>query len=524
MTGPAYYEAASGDAGAGTVILNSPSGFSFDTGGTAPSVIVTRLAGSGGNTNNIDGVASGTAVAITSRATNQITLTVTNASKGGVTCSLTWTNLRVRPNLGTPLASGNLTKTGTATLAAVTASSTSFGTLTEVAGAANRLAFTAQPGSATAGAVFGAQPAVQSRDQFGNNSTSGLAASRIVSLALSAGTGPLLGATNMDIGTAAGNGAVTWTNLEINVAGTNDQLTASASGFTNGVSSVFTVAPATASRLTILTQPSLTATAGVAFASQPVIRIEDGFGNLIKSDNSTVVGASLAAGTAALQGTTNRTASGGLISFTNLSYNVAETIALRFTSGGLTAATSSNVVVSAAAASLLTIQTQPSATAIAGVAFAQQPFIQVRDQFGNLRTGDSSTVVTAARGSGTGTLQGTTTATASGGAASFSNLSYPVAETMTVLFTSGSLSNTTSSSVAVSAGAFAKLQLLAPGESAAPGTSSGKAGTPAAQTASTTFNVTVNAVDANWNPVTNTSDTVGITSSSSNASLLCGFH
>ena len=39
---------------------------------------------------------------------------------------------------GTPLASGNLTKTGTASMAAVAASSTSFGTLTEVVGLANR--------------------------------------------------------------------------------------------------------------------------------------------------------------------------------------------------------------------------------------------------------------------------------------------------------------------------------------------------------------------------------------------------
>src|SRR5258708_2111333 len=230
-TGPVYYEAVSGDAGAGTIILNPPAGFSFDIGGTAPSVIIKRLTGNGGNTNNIDGVTNGTAVAITSRATNQITLTVTNASNGGATCSLTWTNVRVRPNLGTPLAAGNLTKTGTATMAAVTAGSTSFGALTEVAGAANRLAFTAQPVSAAAGVVFGAQPVVQSRDQFGNNSTNGLPASRIVSLVLSAGTGPLLGTTNLDIGTGSGNGTATWTNLEINVTGTNKQFTVSASGF-----------------------------------------------------------------------------------------------------------------------------------------------------------------------------------------------------------------------------------------------------------------------------------------------------
>ena len=76
----------------------------------------------------------------------------------------------------------------------------------------------------------------------------------------------------------------------------------------------------------------------------------------------------------------------------------------------------------------------------------------------------------------------------------------------------------TSSPVTVNAGAFVKLQLLVPGETTSPGTATGKTGTPTAQTAGTTFTVTVNAVDANWNLV-NSTDTVGITSSDANAAL-----
>src|SRR5207244_324328 len=86
------------------------------------------------------------------------------------------------------------------------------------------------------------------------------------------------------------------------------------------------------------------------------------------------------------------------------------------------------------------------------------------------------------------------------------------------VFTSPALSGTTSSNVMVSSGAFAKLQLLVPGETAAPGTANGKTGTPLAQTAGTAFNVTVNAVDANWN-VVNTNDMIAISSSDANASL-----
>src|SRR5207249_2820614 len=77
----------------------------------------------------------------------------------------------------------------------------------------------------------------------------------------------------------------------------------------------------------------------------------------------------------------------------------------------------------------------------------------------------------------------------------------------------------TSASITLNPGTFAKLQLLVPGETAAPGTASGKTGTPTAQTAGTAFNVTVNAVDANWNLINNGTDTVAITSTDTNAIL-----
>src|SRR5206468_5110819 len=85
----------------------------------------------------------------------------------------------------------------------------------------------------------------------------------------------------------------------------------------------------------------------------------------------------------------------------------------------------------------------------------------------------------------------------------------------------------TSPSITVNASAFAKLQLLVPGETAAPGTASGKTGTPGGQSAGTAFNVTVNAVDANWNLVSST-HTVGITCTDpndllpANAALVAG--
>jgi hypothetical protein len=66
---------------------------------------------------------------------------------------------------------------------------------------------------------------------------------------------------------------------------------------------------------------------------------------------------------------------------------------------------------------------------------------------------------------------------------------------------------------------FTKLQILLPGETAAPNTTTGKNGTPNAQQADGdgdyTFGVIVNAVDNNWNMV-NASDTIQLTSANPN--------
>src|ERR1043165_6050679 len=84
--------------------------------------------------------------------------------------------------------------------------------------------------------------------------------------------------------------------------------------------------------------------------------------------------------------------------------------------------------------------------------------------------------------------------------------------------TDNTKSANTSPSITVNRGAFAKLQVLLPGESASPGSATGKSGTPLAETAGTAFTITVNAVDANWNLIS-TNDTVAITSSDANAVL-----
>jgi hypothetical protein len=177
------------------------------------------------------------------------------------------------------LASGNLTFTGTSSIKKID-SSTSFGTLTEVAGVVTRLVFAAQPGNATAGATFGTQPVIRTQDQFGNSATNGLGATANVALTLTSGAGPLQGTATLNLGTSGGQGVATYSGLRIDVAGTDKQLTATGpAGLPTAVSAVFPVNPAAASKLAIKTQPAGTAVAGVPFAQQPVVLIQDAFNN-----------------------------------------------------------------------------------------------------------------------------------------------------------------------------------------------------------------------------------------------------
>lgn len=122
---------------------------------------------------------------------------------------------------------------------------TNSGTIVVSQGQAERLMFVTQPGGAIYGSLLSPQPSVKTTDRYGNDSILGLASSKLVALTLSAGTGALQGTNVLDIGTAAGNGLVTFSGLAVSAAGAGKQLTASTAGFTNAVSSSFTITPVT---------------------------------------------------------------------------------------------------------------------------------------------------------------------------------------------------------------------------------------------------------------------------------------
>jgi hypothetical protein len=217
----------------------------------------------------------------------------------------------------------------------------------------------------------------------------------------------------------------------------------------------------TATSLSITRQPSSTAVSGVPFAQQPVIALRDASNNPV-SQSGVVVTATIGSGGGVLGGTTTATTdASGAASFTNLSIvGTAGDRTLTFTAPGLAAATSTTIAVSVTTtvATRLLITTQPSSAAQSGVAFAQQPAIQLRDA-SNSPVSQSGVLVTATIATGDGTLGGTTTvATDANGVAAFTNLSITgTAGDRTLGFTSPGLTSATSNSISISGATSASL-------------------------------------------------------------------
>jgi hypothetical protein len=314
--------------------------------------------------------------------------------------------------------------------------------LTNTPPAPTQLVIHTQPSpTATAGSPFSMQPVVYVEDKSGNLE-SGDNTTVVTVSSLPAGSGPLRGTTSVTVH----GGIATFTNLADNTAETITLQFTSDPTLTPATSSSIVVGPNTAGHMSIHTQPSSTATAGLTFSTQPLVYVEDQFGNLVTGDFTTQVTAALDTGTGPLRGTTTITVSGGVARFTQLYSTTAETISLVFTS---VPAISNKIVVSPAQPYQLVIQTQPAPTAKVGVPFSTQPVIYVEDQYGNLETGDSSTLVTASLRVGIGPLSGTTSVVVSGGIATFTNLSDDTPERIILVFTSPRLAKAQSNPVQV---------------------------------------------------------------------------
>ncbi len=308
------------------------------------------------------------------------------------------------------------------------------------------------PGSVGAGAGFGF--IVDAEDAYGNLDTS-FRGSVLVGLANAPGV-ILQGSA---IATASA-GVATLSDLSITRAGTYAILVSSGN-LAPVTSSNIIVIPGPPAALAIAQQPSGTATAGQDLPIAPVIEEVDQYGNAITGDSTSVVTAVRGdLGTSTILGSPLSLALvNGQATFRGLSYNIAETMDIKFTSSalGISSVTSDPVQVAATTPSQLVISQQPSTTATAGQPFDARPTVLVEDQFGNLVTDDNTTRVTAFLATGYGPLSGPTIITASQGVAQFAGLSDDVAGTIKLAFMSGILLVPTSNPIVISPAAPAML-------------------------------------------------------------------
>ncbi len=110
LTGPVLTETLVGDISAGTIVLTAPTGFVFDTNAPFPSITLTGDS----NNKNINTLTNGATIAL-AVTTNTLSFTVATKSKGQAKNTLTYSNIRVRPIAAAPLASGDITNTGSST-------------------------------------------------------------------------------------------------------------------------------------------------------------------------------------------------------------------------------------------------------------------------------------------------------------------------------------------------------------------------------------------------------------------------
>ena len=352
---------------------------------------------------------------------------------------------------------GALTLTGTAASYSLTFSSGSLtpvasGSITLGAGGGSKLSITTQPPSSVAnGQSFGA--VIQLRDAA-NNPVAQAGVS--VSVAILSGSPTLSGTT---VATTNAAGIATFSNLTITGIIGNRTLLFGAAGFTAVSSNAINLTPGAATALVITSQPSATAQSGVAFVSQPAVRLRDVSGNNVLQSGVSIT-ATLNGGGSLVGSSTATTNGTGTATFTGLGISgLVGSKSLSFSAGGgITGATSAAINLTAGPAAQLSISAQPGGAA-SGAAFTNQPAIQVRDAAGNPVSQAGITVTASIASGGPASLIGSGQATTNAaGLATFSGLGLSgTVGTYRIAFNATGLTAVTSGSFALGHGAAAQL-------------------------------------------------------------------
>jgi hypothetical protein len=275
-----------------------------------------------------------------------------------------------------------------------------------------KLVFTTQPVGATAGSPFATQPVVAAVDINGNVvagprkmvtlSITGITADSHISL--------FGGTTVMSV-----NGVFNFKEISIDRAGTYT-LTATSNGLTSAVSSPFDITPIEGARL-VFSKEIVGASAGLAFAAQPVVTVLDMYGNTVPGSTAEVslglVPITPESYEGILSGVTKIKAVNGAANFTGLSIDKVGTYTLMATSGGLTPVYSNSFDITPGTGVKLFFNTQPLTAA-------------VQDDYGNTATSSSAEItltITPNTGANGAALSGVTKLKAINGIASFEGLS-----------------------------------------------------------------------------------------------------
>jgi hypothetical protein len=241
----------------------------------------------------------------------------------------------------------------------------------------------------------------------------------------------------------------------------------------------------------------------LAFTSQPtsgspgtpignvLVAVEDANGNLVTTSNAVI---SLTSTPSGVSGTPTQTASGGIATFTGLTFSAANTYTLNATSAGLQGASSLPINIAASGPATKLAISAPT-TGTAGIPIGNV-VVTVQDMNGNTVTGSTASITIS---SSPGGVSGTLTMNASAGVATFSTLEFNTATSYTLTAASTGLTSAMSTPITISAGPATKLVFTT--EPPSTGTVNTSIG-----------NVVVQVQDANGNLVTTSSASVTIAS------------
>ena len=345
------------------------------------------------------------------------------------------------------------TYTLTATSGALTAATST--SLTISVGSANKLSFT-QPAAdffATSQTTFAApnQPVVTVQDAGGNTLTVG---SATITLGLTTPAGAIL--TCAANPRAAVSGTATFSGCQIDKAGSYT-LTATSAGLTAARSNGINVTAGPAQRLAFTAQPASSSTGGTPFSTQPVIAVQDAFGNTVTTGTAPInLSLTTPAGASLTCTSANPLATAiGVAAFTGCRIDKPGSYTLTAASETLTAE-SSSLTISVGPVAKLAIAFTTS-TAISQSAFSTQPVVTVQDAGGNTVTSSTAAVALSLTNAPVGATLSACASTRTAGVTTFTGCWIDKAGAYTLTAAVAGPITATSNTITISAGSAFKL-------------------------------------------------------------------